>query len=123
MTFPAHGCQLLGFDLHSPPVPIKATPRAGRYCSTAARPTPSASLLQQKGGRVQRELNILALIKGTERYVFVYDDESRDALVNVLRDQAADPRLTFSWFDASVLTQKLREQAQCDTPSPPAARY
>jgi hypothetical protein len=72
---------------------------------------------------VHRELNILALIKGNERYVFVYDDESRDALVEVLRNQAAEPRLTFSWFDAGVLTQKVREQAKCEAPSPPAARY
>jgi hypothetical protein len=72
---------------------------------------------------VQRELNILALIKGAERYVFVYDDASRDALLDVLRDQAADPRLSFSWFDASVLTQRVREQAQDPAPTPPAARY
>ena len=58
-----------------------------------------------------REFNILALIKGEERYVFIYDDESRDKLIDVLRDQAADPSLTLSWFDAAVLTEKAREQA------------
>jgi hypothetical protein len=72
---------------------------------------------------VQQELNILALIKGAERYVFVYDDESRETLLDVLRDQAADPRFTFSWFDASVLTQKVREQAQQVEPPPKASRY
>jgi len=72
---------------------------------------------------VQRELNILALIKGAERYVFVYDDESRDALLDVLRDTAADPRYPFSWFDASVLTQKVREQAEQAAPPPKAGRY
>jgi hypothetical protein len=61
---------------------------------------------------VRRELNVLALIKGTERYVFVYDDESRPALIDALRDQAADPNLSFTWFDAAVLTDKAREQAQ-----------
>ena len=58
-----------------------------------------------------REFNILALIKGEERYVFVYDDDSRAQLLDALRDQAADPGLTLTWFDAAVLTEKAREQA------------
>jgi hypothetical protein len=56
------------------------------------------------------EFNILALIKGEERFVFVYDDESRAELIDALRDQAADPRITLNWFDAAVLTEKAREQ-------------
>jgi hypothetical protein len=60
---------------------------------------------------VSREYNVLALIKGKQRYIFVYDDDSRDALIESLRDHAADPRLNFSWFDASVLSDKARQQA------------
>jgi hypothetical protein len=71
---------------------------------------------------VHRELNILALIKGNERYVFVYDDESRNPLIDAFRDQAADPQLSFSWFDACLLTQKAREQARNVAAEPPAAR-
>ncbi len=59
-----------------------------------------------------REFNVLALIKGVEQYIFVYDDDSRGALVNAFRDQAADPRLSLTWFDAAVLTEKAREQAR-----------
>ncbi len=58
-----------------------------------------------------RELNVLALIKGQERYIFVYDDESRSELIDAFRDHAADPRLSFNWFDAAVLTDKARAQA------------
>jgi hypothetical protein len=60
---------------------------------------------------VRREFNVLALIKGSERYVFVYDDDSRSALIQAFRDDAADPDLSFNWFDAAVLTEKAREQA------------
>jgi len=67
-------------------------------------------------GPVRRELNILALIKGSERYVYVYDDDSRDSLIDALRDQAADPRFTFNWFDAALLTDKAREQAKTAKP-------
>jgi hypothetical protein len=68
---------------------------------------------------VGHEYNVLALIKGQERYVFVYDDASRPALIDIFRDCAADPRLSFSWFDAAVLTDKAREQAQSAGPPEP----
>jgi hypothetical protein len=56
------------------------------------------------------EYNVLALIKGQERFIFVFDDESREVLINAFRDQAADPELSLTWFDATVLTRKAREQ-------------
>jgi hypothetical protein len=68
-------------------------------------------LRNREAALAPREFNILALIKGEERYVFVYDDDSRAQLIDTLRDQAADPGLSLSWFDAAVLTEKAREQA------------
>ncbi len=72
---------------------------------------------------MRRELNVLALIKGNERYVFVYDDQSRDPLLEAFRAQAANPELSLNWFDAAVLTQKAHEQANagetvCAEPPP-----
>ena len=64
-----------------------------------------------------QEFNVLALVKGQEHYIFVYDDESRQTLIDSFRDQAADPVLSFNWFDAAVLTQKAREQASSLTPA------
>ncbi|HEV3261729.1 MAG TPA: hypothetical protein VG013_33070 [Gemmataceae bacterium] len=61
---------------------------------------------------MRREFNVLALIKGGERYVFVYDDESRQPLIDAFRDLAANPQVGFSWFDAAVLTEKARAQAR-----------
>ena len=60
------------------------------------------------------EINVLALIKGAEHYIFVFDDESRAALITAFRDQAADPELSFSWFDATVMTTKAREQVEME---------
>ena len=57
-----------------------------------------------------REFNVLALIKGEERYVYVYDDASHATLVEAFHLQAADPQLSFNWFDAVVLVQKAEEQ-------------
>jgi hypothetical protein len=73
---------------------------------------------------VRRELNVLALIKGQERYVFVYDDASRPDLIDTFREWAADPQLNFTWFDAAVLTEKARQQslanAENETALPPS---
>ena len=69
---------------------------------------------------MRNEYNVLALIKGADRYVFVYDDDSRQALIDTFRDQAADPRLSLNWFDAAVLTDKAREQAQLVDAQAPA---
>ena len=58
-----------------------------------------------------QEFNVLALIKGQERYIYIYDDESRPQLIDTFRDQAADPGWNLTWFDAAVLTEKARQQA------------
>ena len=69
-----------------------------------------------------REFNVLALIKGNERYVYVYDEESRATLLDAFRSQAADPQLSFNWFDAAVLTQKAHEQTGKEILDPPSTR-
>ena len=61
-----------------------------------------------EGCRVTQELNVLALIKGDERFIFVYDDDSKDALIDDIRQKAADPSVAINWFDAAVLTERVR---------------
>ncbi len=72
-----------------------------------------------------REFNVLALIKGSERYVYVYDDDSRRSLLQTFHDQAADPALSLNYFDAAVLAQKAREQAggPAEPSAGPARRF
>ncbi len=53
-------------------------------------------------------MNVLALVKGSERYVFLYDDESPRSLLQTLGRFAADPDLSFTWYDAAILSQKVR---------------
>ena len=75
---------------------------------------------------MRRELNVLALIKGNERYVFVYDDASREPLLEAFRAQAVNPELSLNWFDAAVLTQKAHEQANAEEAvcsQPPQSRF
>jgi len=58
-----------------------------------------------------RDINVIALVKGGERYVFLYDDESREETIRALARHAANPELSFSWYDAAMLAQKVRGTA------------
>lgn len=57
---------------------------------------------------MQREVNVLALVKDQERFVFLYDAHSIDTLLEQLGSFAADPDLSFTWYDAAVLSQRVR---------------
>jgi hypothetical protein len=53
-------------------------------------------------------INVLALVKDGERYIFLYDDQSAAQVLQTLGRYAADPELSFSWYDAAVLSQRVR---------------
>lgn len=61
---------------------------------------------------VDQDVNVLALVKGKERYVFLYSDENRSRALQTFGRFASDPELSFSWYDAAVLSQKLRREKQ-----------
>ena len=68
-----------------------------------------------------QDINVLALVKGEERYVFLYDDSSRAATLRTLGRFASNPDLSFSWYDAAVLSQKIRQENQ--KPTTPHRRF
>ena len=53
-------------------------------------------------------LNVLAIVKENEQYLFIYDDDSEQETIRTFGRFAADKELSFSWMDAQRLTQKLR---------------
>jgi hypothetical protein len=76
-------------------------------------PINSSVIHRRRGGiGVTRELNVLALFKGETRYIFVYDEVSSEALIEEIRNKAADPKMLINWFDASVLTQRIRNREE-----------
>ena len=44
--------------------------------------------------------------------MFLYNDASRAATLRVLGRYASNPELSFSWYDAAVLSQKIRQESQ-----------
>lgn len=59
-----------------------------------------------------QEINVLALVKGSERYIFLFDDEHRSETLRTLGRFASNPDLSFTWYDAAVLSQKVRQTAE-----------
>jgi hypothetical protein len=58
---------------------------------------------------VTAEINVLALVKGSERYVFLFDDNNRVETLRQIGRYAANPDLSFTWYDAAVMSQKIRQ--------------
>ncbi len=67
---------------------------------------------------MSQDINVLALVKGQERYVFLYDDASRAETLRVLGRYASNPELSFTWYDAAVLSQKVRSSAPVEAAEP-----
>jgi hypothetical protein len=66
---------------------------------------------------VAEEINVLALVKGNERYVFLFDDDNRVETLRQIGRFAANPELSFTWYDAAVMSQKIRQTAPPSQPS------
>lgn len=66
---------------------------------------------------MSEDINVLALVKGTERYIFLYDDANRSNALRVLGRYASNPELSFTWYDAAVLSQKIRRAARGREPA------
>ena len=61
---------------------------------------------------VSDDINVLALVKGKERYIFLYNDGNRSKALRVLGRYASNKELSFTWYDAAVLSQKIRRQQE-----------
>ena len=63
---------------------------------------------------MSKEINVLALVKGEEKFIFLFDDANRDQTLRQLARFAANPDLDFSWYDAAMLSRKIREAVPFD---------
>lgn len=71
---------------------------------------------------MEQDINVLALVKGEERYIFLYDDENRAETLRMLGRYASNPDLSFTWYDAAVLSQKIRKATE-KQPVPTGSRF
>ena len=69
------------------------------------------------------DINVLALVKGKERYIFLYDDSNRSKALRTLGRYASNSELSFTWYDAAVLSQKIRREQQDATSGQGSRRF
>ena len=58
------------------------------------------------------EKSVVALCKGDEKYIFIFDEQSRPATIKQFAKFATNTELSFNWFDAAKCCQKVRELAE-----------
>ena len=81
------------------------------WCTTKSK-LPRCRTRKSTGGGVSKDINILALAKGEERYIFLYNEETRNETLRTLGRYASNSELSFSWYDAAVMSQKVRKNAK-----------
>ncbi len=57
---------------------------------------------------MSRAMNVLALVRDGQRYVFLYDDHSVEQVLAKMAQFAEDSELDFTWYDAAVLSDRVR---------------
>lgn len=48
-------------------------------------------------------------IKGSERFLFIYESGDEKIVLDTLSDMARDPLTGFDWFDAAALSHKVAQ--------------
>lgn len=69
------------------------------------------------------DINVLALVKGDERYLFLFNDENKGETLRTLGRYASNSELSFSWYDAAVLSQKVRNLKKNASSGPVKERF
>ena len=69
---------------------------------------------------MSEDINVLALVKGEERYLFLYNDDNRSETLRTLGRYASNAELSFSWYDAAVLSQKIRNNCKAKPSEQPS---
>jgi hypothetical protein len=64
-------------------------------------------------------LNVLHLLTDSDKYIYVFDDANRDATLRQIARDAANPELSLTWYDAAVLSRKVRETPTCEDTNGP----
>lgn len=55
------------------------------------------------------EINIVAIVRDGHTHMFLYRDGQATEALRALGKAAADPATNFSWVDAAVLGEKVRQ--------------
>ena len=55
------------------------------------------------------DMIVVCLVKGQERYAWNFVASRRDEAIRSTGRMAADPDLSFTWYDVALVAKKMRE--------------
>ena len=59
--------------------------------------------------KAKPDVHLVTLVKDSgERFVFMFDADHKDETLRTMGRFASNPDIEFSWYDAAVLSQKVR---------------
>ncbi len=58
-----------------------------------------------------QDVHVAALVKGNERYIWLWADGQAAEALQTLGRFASDPELSFTWFDAARVATAIRQEA------------
>lgn len=64
------------------------------------------------------DINAIAIVKGEERYLFLFNDAHEAEVLRTAGRFASNPDLSFGWYDAAMLSQKIRSIKKTSVASP-----
>jgi len=53
------------------------------------------------------EINVLAMVKGNERYILLFDDANKGNAIRQADEWACHDELDFTWYDAHRLVARI----------------
>lgn len=57
---------------------------------------------------MDNDLHIVGIEKGEEKYLWIFNDANRAEVLKSLGRAASNPELSFDWYSAAVLSQRVR---------------
>lgn len=60
-----------------------------------------------------KDINIVAIVKDSgERVIILFDDSNQAEALRTVGRWASDPGLSFTWYDAAKVAQKIRKMVR-----------
>ena len=60
--------------------------------------------------RISEAMNVVSMVKGVERYMLFYGDlpDDKSKALRAIGAWASNKEISFTWYDAAVLSMKVR---------------
>jgi len=58
------------------------------------------------------DINVIVVLKGSERYVWLYSDNQQAECLQSIGRAAGNPDLSLTWYDAAMAIRKIKQVAK-----------